>query len=82
MKELLALDSDKYLRRLVKEIRSSFEHGVYVQIPPGDTNLRINWVEFSNGKLICRRFELGKFEVSRSSTFSDGYGRNICASRS
>jgi hypothetical protein len=84
MNELLSLDSDKYLRRLVKEIRASFEHGVYVELVGTDGtthNVRINWIELSKGLLICRAFSSGKFEVSRTAQFSDGYGRNICASR-
>ena len=37
---LISIASDKYIRRLVKEIRNSFEHGVYVELPDG-SNRRI-----------------------------------------
>jgi hypothetical protein len=76
---LVATDSDKYIRRLVKEIRASFEHGVYVELPNG-TNKRFQAVQFSKGLLLCKANGQW-FEVSRQSNFGDGYGRSIHASR-
>lgn len=77
--------SPTYARRLCREIRSSFQHGVYLSASVAGTsyNPRISGVMFSLGRIHLKSNAWDGWrgiEASAFDEFCDGYGRNICAS--
>jgi hypothetical protein len=85
--KLIEITSDLYAKRLVREIRATFEHGVYVDgnVTNTETNPRVHSVSFSKSGAIAVETNKGRFLVLPSQwehAFFDGYGREIFASRS
>jgi len=75
MKTKLQLDSATYLRRLVREL-NSLPDGFYVN------GIRCNRASFTEGYLQVRPLGTRGFRAFlQDSSFTDAYGRNVCASR-
>ncbi len=83
---LIDKNSDTYLRRMVREIRDSFQYGVYYHPAAGEGDGRpfgrICGVKFSAGLIRVRVEFMGPWLIAADpDAFFDGYGRHICASR-
>lgn len=77
--ELIEKTSPTYLRRMAKEIRSAFKHGVYFH-PAGMDGIRVTGVLFSNGMIHIQSHQWkGWRGATDIDSFFDGYGRRIVA---
>lgn len=85
--KLIEIASDLYAKRLVREIRSNWERGVYVDgnITKTESNPRVHSVKFGKGGAIIAETNLGQFYILSSeweNAFFTQAGRTIFASRS
>ena len=81
MASLIEKNSHTYLRRLAREIRSNFKHGVYYHAANGEVR-RVNEVMASLGCIYIKSHTgAGWLGVEDVDAFTDGYGRHITASR-
>lgn len=80
---LIEKTDKRYLRRMVREIRGSFQFGVYVYNGNAESH-RVTEVKMSGSALVYRLHvddEMLWHAVRDIDSFKDGYGRQIVASR-